>query len=118
MKNPNVWAAGAIIAAALSMAVMVNTVSRPTPPDPKAEAEAAERARLNADLLLYHESVDELEATAHAKYMSVAELASSLGTDRDHLIGYTFALKKKRVQAEAADRAARMAAAASNPQSP
>lgn len=70
-------------------------------------AAAASATEHDEDVRLYRESVAELEATAHAKYMTVAQLAESLGTDRDHLIGYAFALKKTRAAAEATDRAAR-----------
>lgn len=61
----------------------------------------------STDALLYRQSLDELEAQAHAKGQSVAELAASLGTDREHLIGLVFAAKKKREQAEQLDRDAR-----------
>lgn len=88
----------------------------PPPPIPAEQAKAAKAAasaaEFDEDVRLYRESVAELEATAHAQYMSVAELAASLGTDRDHLIGFTYGLKKKRANAEAADRAARATPAA------
>jgi hypothetical protein len=118
MSNWNGWAGGAIIAAFLSVAVMmIATKETPKPDDPAAAAReaaaAASAAEHDEDVRLYRESVAELEAVAHDRYMSVEQLAASQGTDRKTLIGLTYALKKTRAQAIKADQ--RAAAGATSP---